>query len=197
MSHHAAPGPRDVSVPPVLRSLSEHWGLVLTYGIVTLVLGIILLVWPDASVTVLAVLLAIQLIVAGVLRIVQAISTDRLEGAARALIGLSGGLALIVGLLILRDPLQSVLVVTMILGAFWIISGVIEILGAFMGVEREGRGWALLGGALSIVFGAILIEWTDISLRVLVVLSGAWLVVVGVIAVLAAIRLRNVGIDTW
>ena len=197
MTNHAAPGPRDVQVPPVIKSLAEHWGLVLTYGIITLGLGIALLVWPHASVTVFAVLLAIQLIVAGVIRIVQALSTDRRDGAARALIGLLGGLALIVGLLILRDPLQSVVVVTMILGAFWIIAGVIDILSAFMGVEREGRGWDVLAGVLSIVFGAILIEWTDISLKVLVVLTGAWLLVVGVIAIVAALRLRNARIDTW
>ena len=197
MSNHAEPGSRSVQVPPILRSLAEHWGLVLAYGIITLVLGIVLLVWPDASVTVFAVLLAIQLIVAGVIRIVQALSIDRQEGAARALIGLGGGLALIVGLLILRDPLQSVLVVTMILGAFWIISGVIDILGAFMGVDRNGRGWEVLAGVLSIVVGAVLIEWTDISLRVLVVLTGAWLVVAGVIATITAIKLRNARIDTW
>jgi uncharacterized membrane protein HdeD (DUF308 family) len=196
-SHHAASEPGEIHLPPFLRSLAEHWGLVLAYGVITLVLGVVLLVWPDASVTVFAVLVAIQLIVTGIVRIVQAVSTDRLEGAARALVGLLGGLALIVGLLILRDPLQSVLVVTMILGAFWIISGVIEILGALMGVEREGRGWAVLGGVLSIVVGAVLIEWTDISLKVLVVLTGAWLVVIGVIATLMALRLRNARIDTW
>lgn len=197
MSNHAAQGPRDVQVPPVLKSLAEHWGLVMTYGIITLVLGVVLLVWPDASVTVFAVLLAIQLIVAGIIRIVRALSTDRRDSAARALVGLSGGLALIVGLLILRDPLQSVLVVTMILGAFWIISGVIDILGAFMGVEREDRWWDVLAGVLSIVFGAVLIEWTDISLRVLVVLTGAWLVVAGAIAIVAALRLRSARIETW
>jgi uncharacterized membrane protein HdeD (DUF308 family) len=197
MSNHVDPGPRSVQVPPLLRSLAEHWGLVLAYGVTTIVLGIVLLVWPDASVTVLAVLLAIQLTVAGVIRLVQAVSTDRREGAARVLLGLGGGLALIVGLLILRDPLQSVLVVTMILGAFWIISGVMDILGAFLGGEREGRGWEVLSGVLSIVFGAILIEWTDISLRVLVVLTGAWLVVAGVIAAVAAIKLRNARTDTW
>ena len=197
MSNHAATGPRDVQVPPALRSLAEHWGLVLAYGVITLGLGIALLVWPDASITVFAVLIAIQLIVAGVVRIVQALSTDRRDGAARALIGLAGGLALIVGLLVLRDPLQSVLVVTMILGAFWIIAGVMDVLGAFMGVEREGRGWDVLGGVLSIVFGIVLIEWTDISLKVLVVLTGAWLMVAGVIAVIAAFRLRNARIDTW
>lgn len=197
MSNHAATGPRDVAVPPVLKSLAEHWGLVLAYGVITLGLGIALLVWPDASITVFAVLIAIQLIVAGVVRIVQALSTDRRDGAARALIGLAGGLALIVGLLVLRDPLQSVLVVTMILGAFWVIAGVMDLLGAFTGVEREGRGWDALGGVLSIVFGVVLIEWTDISLKLLVVLTGAWLMVAGVIAVIAAFRLRNARIDTW
>jgi uncharacterized membrane protein HdeD (DUF308 family) len=197
MSNHAAAGPRDVQVPPALKSLAEHWGLVLAYGVITLGLGVTLLVWPDASITVFAVLIAIQLIVAGVIRIVQALSTDRRDGAARALIGLGGGLALIVGLLVLRDPLQSVVVVTMVLGAFWIIAGVMDILGAFLGVEREGRGWDVLGGVLSILFGIVLIEWTDISLRLLVVLTGAWLLVAGVIAVIAALRLRSARIDTW
>jgi uncharacterized membrane protein HdeD (DUF308 family) len=197
MTTHAGPGPRDVHVPPVVKSLAEHWGLVLAYGVVTLGLGIALLVWPDASIAVLAALLAIQLIIAGAFRIVQALSIEERDGAGRALIGLLGGLALIVGLLILRDPLQSVLVVTMVLGAFWVIAGVIDVLGAFMGVEREGRGWDVLTGVLSIAFGGILIVWTDISLKVLVVLTGVWLLVAGVIAVVTALRLRNARIDTW
>lgn len=197
MTNHAAPGARDVQVPPVLRSLAEHWGLVLAYGLVTLGLGVVLLVWPHASITVFAVLVAIQLIVLGVIRIVQALSTDRRDGAARALIGLGGGLALIVGLLVLRDPLQSVVVVTMILGAFWIIAGVMDILGAFMGVEREGRGWDVLAGVLSILWGIVLIEWTDISLKLLVLLTGIWLILAGAIATIAAFKLRSARIDTW
>lgn len=196
MSNPAAPATPSAPVPPALRALAEHWGLVLTYGLITLGLGIALLVWPHASVTVFAVLLAIQLIVVGIVRIVQAVSIDRREGAARALIGLLGGIALIVGLLILRDPLQSVVVVTMILGAFWVIAGVIDLLQAFMGVEREGRGWDILTGVLSILFGGFLIVDTEISLKVLVVLVGIWLVVVGVIATVAAFRLRNARTDT-
>jgi len=197
MSNPAAPDTVGAPVPPGLRALAEHWGLVLTYGLITLGLGIVLLVWPHASVTVFAVLLAIQLIVVGVVRIVQALSTDRRDGAARALIGLLGGIALIVGLLILRDPLQSVVVVTMILGAFWVIAGVIDLLQAFMGVEREGRGWDVLTGVLSILFGGFLIVDTEISLKVLVVLVGVWLVVVGIIATTAAFRLRHARTGAW
>lgn len=186
-----APDTRTAPVPPALRALADHWGLVLTYGLITLGLGVALLVWPDASVTVFAVLLAIQLVVVGIVRIVQALSTDRLDGAARALVGLLGGVALVVGLLILRDPLQSVLVLTMVLGAFWVISGVIDLLQAGLGVEREGRGWDVLTGVLSILFGGFLIVDTEISLTLLVVLVGIWLVVVGVVATVAALRLRS------
>ena len=174
-------------LPP---SLADHWGLVLAYGLVTLGLGIALAVWPDASVTVFTVLLAIQLIIAGIFRISAALSRSRTEGA-RALIGLSGGLALIVGLLILRDPLQSVLVLGMILGVFWLIAGVIDILSALIGPPRSGRGWELLGGVISVLAGGFLLVYTDLSLKVLVVFVGIWLIVAGILATVAAFRLRS------
>src|SRR3954469_3919952 len=101
MTSHAATKPASPSLPPALAGLAQHWGLVLAYAVVTLGLAISLLVWPDVTVTIFTVLLAIQLIVAGVFRIVAAVSMDR-DGGVRALVGLSGGLGLIVGLLILR-----------------------------------------------------------------------------------------------
>jgi uncharacterized membrane protein HdeD (DUF308 family) len=173
-----------------LASLADHWGLVLAYGLVTLGLGIALAVWPDASVTVFTVLVAIQLIIAGAFRIGAALSHSRNDGA-RALVGLSGGLALIVGLLILRDPLQSVLVLGMILGVFWLIAGVIDILSALIGTPRSGRGGELLTGVISLLAGGFLLVYTDLSLKVLVVFVGVWLIVSGVVAVVAAFRLRS------
>jgi uncharacterized membrane protein HdeD (DUF308 family) len=193
MSNPAATGHGRTEATVVVRGLAEHWGLLLAYGLITLGLGIALLVWPDVSLAVFAALLAIQLIAAGVFRIVQALSGD----GFRALVGLSGGLALIVGLLILRDPLQSVLVLTMILGAFWLIAGVIDIMGAFMGVERRDRGSELLAGVLSIVVGGVLLVYTDFSVKVLVVVTSLWLILAGAIATWAAFRLRSARIDTW
>src|SRR6478672_10532959 len=89
-SHRSRPSPGPAG-------LGEHWGVLLAYGLVTLGLGITLIVWPDASVTVFTVLLAIQLIIAGIFRISAALSHSRSDGGVRALVGLSGGLALIVG----------------------------------------------------------------------------------------------------
>lgn len=188
-SRHAAP----TTIGPI--SLVDHWGLVLAYGIVTLGLGIALAVWPDASVTVFTVLLAIQLIIAGIFRIGAALSQSRSEGA-RALVGISGGLALIVGLLILRDPLQSVLVLGMILGVFWLIAGVIDILSALIGPPRSGRGWEILSGIVSVLAGGFLLVYTDLSLKLLVVFVGIWLIVAGILAVVAAFKLRSLRSDS-
>src|SRR6478609_3283766 len=178
-------------VAPGLSGLADHWGLVRAYGLVTLGLGIALVVWPDATVTVFTVLLAIQLIVAGIFRISAALSVSRSDGGVRALVGLSGGLALIVGLLILRDPLQSVLVLGIILGVFWVLAGVIDIIGAIVSPPPSGRGWEIFAGVATLLVGGFLLVYTDLSLKLLVVFVGTWLIVAGVLAVVAAFRLRS------
>jgi len=181
----------EIDVVPVsLGRLADHWGLVLAYGVITLGLGIVLIVWPHASVTVFTVLLAIQLIIAGVFRIAGALSMHRSDGV-RALVGLMGGVAIIVGLLILRDPLQSVIVLSMILGVFWLIAGIVEVLGALVAPPPEGRGWPLFTGLLGILFGGFLIVYTDLSLKVFIVLVAIWLIVAGLLALVAAFKLRS------
>ena len=185
------PSTRSRHAAPSELSLVDHWGLVLAYGIITLGLGVALVVWPDASVTVFTVLLAIQLIIAGIFRISAALSVSRSDGGVRALIGLSGGLALIVGLLILRDPLQSVLVLGMIIGVFWVIAGVIDILGALVAPPPSGPGWEIFIGVVSLLAGGFLLVYTDLSLKLLVVFVGISLIVTGVLALIAAFRLRS------
>jgi uncharacterized membrane protein HdeD (DUF308 family) len=192
MSDHAAARETDTYVVPVsINRLAEHWGLVLAYGLATLGLGIALVVWPEASVTVFTALIAIQLIIAGIFRIVSALSMSGLDGGIRALVGLSGGVALIVGLLVLRDPLQTVVVLGLILGVWWVVAGVIDILGAFLSPGSSRRGWNIVSGVISVLAGGFLLVYTDISLHVLVVFGGIWLILAGLLATVAALRLRS------
>lgn len=176
-------------LPPLLVGLAEHWGLVLAYAVITLAMGVMLLVWPDVTITIFTVLVAIQLLVMGVLRLVAAVS-GRTEGV-RVLVGLTGGIALVVGLLILRDPLQSVLVVAMVLGVFWLVAGVVDVLGALVSPGPAGRGFELVSGILSMLFGGFLVAFTDFSLTVLVLMVALWLLLAGALALFAALRLRS------
>ena len=49
-----------------LEGLARSWGWVLFYGILTLILGIMVLVWPGASLATIAILFGLQLLVAGI-----------------------------------------------------------------------------------------------------------------------------------
>jgi uncharacterized membrane protein HdeD (DUF308 family) len=175
-----------------LSRLSEHWGLALTFGMLTFGLGVVLAVWPKQTVTVVAVLIAIQFLVSGVLRVVASITAHSLEGGMRVLLGVAGALALIVGLIILRHPVQTLLVITLILGAWWVLSGVIEIIGAVMSPRPGRRGWDVAMGVISILAGGFLLIDPSLSLGVLVALVCAWLLVIGGLTIIAAFKLRAV-----
>lgn len=174
-----------------LERLADHWGLVLAYGVVTLGLGIVLAAWPDETLVVCAVLIAVQLLVSGVFRIVTAITAGGLDTALRVVSGLTGALALILGLLFLRDPLQTVLIVGLVLGAWWVAIGVIDIIGAVIAPPAGRVAWDIAGGVVSILVGGFLLVNPELSFGVLVFMICVWMIGVGLMAVGAAIRLRS------
>lgn len=197
MSDTADPPGTTYVVPVTVNRLAEHWGLVLAYGLITLGLGVAMMAWPDETIAVFAVLIAIQLIVGGIFRIVQALGMSKLDIGMRALVGLTGGVALVVGLLVLREPLQSVLVLGMILGVWWLISGLIDVIGAVVSPGSGGRGWDVAIGLISMLAGAFLLVYTDLSLTLLIWFVAIWLVIAGAMATLAAFRLRSERVTSW
>lgn len=180
------------AVPAGLSRLADHWGLVLTFGLLTTGLGLALAVWPEATLGVLAVLLAVQLIVTGILRIVSAVASRQVDGGLRALLGLVGALGVLVGLLLLRSPLQTLTAAGLLLGAWWVVSGVIDLVSALVGRGDRGRGANAIMGLVSLAAGAYLVLNPEITLPALVVLSCVWLFGYGGIAVIAALQLRSV-----
>jgi len=197
MSDTADPSGTTYVVPLSVNRLAEHWGLVLAYGLVTLGLGVVMMVWPDETIAVFAVLIAIQLIVGGIFRIVQALGMSKFDVGVRSLVGLTGGVALVVGLLVLREPLQSVLVLGMVLGVWWLISGLIDVIGAIVSPGSRGRAWDVATGLISMLAGAFLLVYTDLSLTALIWFVAIWLVLAGLLAIVAAFRLRSERVTSW
>ena len=178
-------------VPQSMSRLVDHWGLVLTYGLVTIGLGLVLVFWPEQTLKVLAILIGIQLVVTGIFRLVLAVASRHVDGSTRAIAGLFGALALILGLLCLRSPLQTVLVIGMILGVWWLAAGVTDIVGAIRSRDSHRRGWDLALGVLSALAGGFLLVNPEVSLGVLVIVAAVWMFSYGFIAVVAALVLRG------
>ena len=176
----------------LLSRLGRHWGWVLAYGLITLAAGIAVLVWPRETLLVVAVLFGIQLIVAGLFRFVAAFATFDLTGGSRVLLALLGVISIIVGLWAVRHVLLTLLALIVLLGIFWIVNGAIEIFTALSHHGMPERGWTVGMGVLSVVAGIIVLVYPGLTLIGLAVILGVWLVIFGVMEIVAAFRLRSV-----
>jgi uncharacterized membrane protein HdeD (DUF308 family) len=174
----------------LLAQLGRHWGWLLGYGVLTLLAGIAVLAWPGETLLVLAVLVGIQLIIFGMFRFVAALATDDLTGGTRVLLALLGVLSVIIGLWAIRHALLTLLALTVFLGIFWVVNGVIEIFSALSHREMRNRGWSAAMGVLSAIAGIIVLAYPGWTLLGLATILGIWLIIFGIMSIGGAFRLR-------
>jgi uncharacterized membrane protein HdeD (DUF308 family) len=177
----------------MLTRLGRHWGWVLAYGIITLLAGFAVLVWPNVTLLAVAVLFGVQLIVSGIFRFIAALASDDLTGGTRVLLALLGVLSVIVGLWAVRHVLLTLLALTVFLGIYWIVNGVIEIFTALSHREMPERGWTVAMGVLSAIAGIIVLAYPGLSLLSLAIFLGIWLLIFGAMEIGVAFRIRRAG----
>jgi uncharacterized membrane protein HdeD (DUF308 family) len=186
----ASYGVRDEQEPELeaIEAVAKAWWLGLMVGIVTLLGGIVLVAYPGPTLTVIALLVGIELLIGGVFLIVGALGHP---AGSRAWGVLGGSLAVIAGVIVLRHPSGSILVVALAVGIYLILSGVLRIVGA---VEvREGRGWLVLGALVDLVLGIVIVSWPSFGITTLAIVFGIVLIVRGLVLVAIAFALRAVG----
>jgi len=175
----------------LMARVGRHWGWVLAFGVITVLIGIAALVWPGRTLVVVAVLFGIQLIVMGIFRFVGAFASDDRTGGTRVLLALLGVLSLIIGLYALRHILITLLALALLLGIFWVVSGAVELFTALSHREMRSRGWTAVMGIFSIVAGIVVLGYPGISLLALAVVLSVWLVVFGIMQITLAFRIRS------
>lgn len=173
-----------------LGKLGGHWGWALTFGVLTTAAGIAALAWPGITLLAAAIVFGVQLIVAGIYRLVAGFASTDATVATRVLLALLGVLSLIVGLYAVRHVLLTIVALGLLLGIFWVANGVIELFTAIAHRNMAGRDWRMVMGTLSIVAGVILLAIPGISLLTLVVLISVWLIIFGMMEVSLAFRIR-------
>ncbi len=171
--------------------VGRHWGWILAFGVVTLLTGVAALVWPGRTLVVVAVLFGIQLIVTGIFRFAAAFASDDLTGGTRVLLAVLGVFSLIIGLYAVRHVLITLLALALLLGIFWIISGAVELFTALSHRGMRGRGWTATMGILSILAGIVVLVYPSITLLVLAVVLGVWLLVFGAMQIILAFQIRS------
>lgn len=178
-------------IESALRTLGRAWAWLLAFGIVSILVGVVAIVWPGATLLVIAIVFAVQLIVAGVFRFVGAFAIPGENGWLRALQAVLAVLSFAVGIYLIGHLALSLLVLALVLGFYWIAYGVIELFTAIGHSEIPGRLWVSISGILGIAAGTLLIVWPGISLYALTLVLGVWLIVFGVMLLAQAWYARS------
>jgi uncharacterized membrane protein HdeD (DUF308 family) len=162
------------------EEVGRAWYLFAISGVVSFVIGVLVLAYPDPSVKLLGVFLGIDLLIVGGVMIVRGAARDAEPDAGPAAI-LLGTIALIAGLVVIRNPGKSLVLLAVALGIYLVVAGAV-MLGRGL-VHRERRWVTLTRAAVLIAAGTVILSWPDISLRALAVLTGIALVLQGAIEI--------------
>ena len=180
------------SVPKLLPHL---WKSTLVSGILAVVLGALVLRWPRETILVAAILFGLYLLVTGVAQVIFAFALH-VSAGGRVLLFISGAASLILALLCFRHFRDSgedyaVLLLAIWIGVGFIFRGVATSISAISDPTLPGRGWQIFVGVISLLAGVVMIGSPFESLKILTLVVGIWLVVIGVFEIVSSIGIRS------
>jgi len=172
----------------MMQDLAAYWGLVVVLGIVSIVLGVLAIGYPGATVVTVAIFFAAWLFVTGIYEVIVSFTRDG-DTAMRVFHAIIGVLSVIVGFALLRSPFQSVEVMIFVLGIFWLVQGIMTFAAAFS--VKQGRNWGIAMGILGILAGIVILTYPISSAVILAQIGGIWLVILGIMQIVAGYQLRK------
>ena len=108
-----------------------------------------------------------------------------------------GVLAIIFGLIALFSPIATAVALAIVIGAYAIVNGVFDIIEAIRHRGSSSMVFRIVLGAVSILFGILVLVWPGISLAILVIMVGIWAIIIGIIQIVASVRHRAVPHSGW
>ncbi len=177
--------------PSVIRRL---WKSVLSLGVLTVILGAAVLVWPGQSIVAAGILFVVYLLASGIAQVIAAFTVNS-PAASRVVLFISGALSIGLGVFALRDYNDGapVWLLALWIGVGFVFQGVSETALAVSFKDLPERGWYIFLGVLTIIAGAVMLVWPISSIVVLSIIAGVWLVVIGTTEMVWALNVRSEG----
>ena len=164
-------------------------GVVVAVGVLSIVAGVLAIAYPDLTLLALALIAGINLLLLGILGLVDAVTADDDAGGTRVLSGVLGLLGVIAGLVVMRRPGESLLAIVLVLGVWFVVSGLVDAIRAL--VVPGDRAFRLLVAVFDIVLGGLILALPDVGLKTMAVLAGIAFIVRGIFAIVVGMRLRH------
>ena len=172
--------------------LPHLWKSTLVSGILSLIVGGIVLAWPGISILAAAVTFGVYLLITGIAQVVFAFSL-RVSAGSRILLFISGAASLILAVLAFRHFGQgyAVLLLAIWIGVGFIFRGVATTVSAISDPQLPGRAWSIFVGVISLLAGIVVIASPFDSIVTLALVVGIWFVVIGVFEIISSFGIRK------
>ncbi|MCV7348909.1 HdeD family acid-resistance protein [Mycobacterium parmense] len=179
------------SVPSLLPHL---WKSTLVSGILSLVLGVMVLAWPGISILLAAIAFGVYLLITGAAQVIFAFALH-VSAGSRILLFISGAASLILAVLAFRhfgsDQLTAILLLAIWIGIGFIFRGVATTISAISDPNLPGRAWSIFVGLISLLAGIVVLASPFASIVTLAVVVGVWFVVIGVFEIVSSFGIRK------
>ena len=164
------------------------WKGKLVAGLLTIVLGALVLAWPGPSILVASTLFGVYLLLSGMVELYLAFTLPR-SAATRVMLFISGALSLVLAIMSFRHfgDGYAVLLLSLWIGIGFIFQGVTAVAVGIGESDLPGRGSYVVVGIISVIAGLVVLVWPFESIAVLTLATGIWLIVIGIGQIIQAI----------
>ncbi len=161
-------------------------------GVASIVFGVIVLLWPGVSLVALTALFGAFAFVYGTLAAGAGLTLLAHKSSEWVPYTLGGLAGIVIGFLTFLHPGVTVLVLTYLIASWAFVVGVVEIMGAIdLRGEVPGTAWLGVGGALSIIFGALVAFWPGAGLLTILWLIGLYAILGGILRLVASYQIHQ------
>jgi uncharacterized membrane protein HdeD (DUF308 family) len=182
----------EVDVPKDL--MTAAWKLLALRGAIAIVLGIVLIVWPKATIVVLMVLIGLWALIDGIGLAAQVFAKGASTGQ-RVFFGVMALIALFVALFAIFSPDKAAAAITWVVGIWLLVRGAFELVGAFSSTISAPRWLLVLGALIDLALGWVFVTHPGKSAVGVAVVIGILSVAWGIVFVVLALAARSAAKD--
>jgi len=173
--------------------MARPWIEMVLRGILLLILGVVAMVYPDITISIIILLFGVMILVEGILLVIGSIAV-KAEDPMWVVLLIGGFFSVALGAIILAWPDVTERVVLFLIGAWALIVGLINLMWALKVRKNEevaGKGVHAIFGLVGISFGIIAIVWPDETAVTIVVIIGVFIALLGILMVIAGFMARK------
>ena len=175
----------------MLAVAARQWWVLVLQGVLGIIVGVIAIIYPSVALATIALLFAVWAILSGISQLSAGWMVAEARGRSWPFL-VSGAVSVIAGVLALIAPDVTVLYLILLLGAWILVSGLLEVYTAWRIRAEVTNEWLIaLGGAIRAVVGILILAMPYVGAVLTVALFATWAFISGAAALFMGWRLRQ------